>query len=264
MKKLVFFICLVFFLGKSSFACSCLSQGFCQSYSHFYQMAVSCVIVDVAEYETRLKIIQTFHGIENRDTITVWDIEPPYDPMCNDTIFGSLLAHHLGNIGDTIIVALNKIDSAKSSWQVVGDYAMPGFDGVCMTHKLSVKNGMVQGFVSGYYCAQPNSCIYSIAYDEFLVNVGACSSWVGIEEEDISKALTVFPNPASQTISVDCGQYRARFFNLFDVSGRIQSIFFEKQDNLFSANIRKLTQGMYFLQIQLESGELSTKKFVKE
>src|SRR5690606_35083517 len=161
MKKLIFLFCLICFFGKNSFACSCQGQSFCLSYQ-YYQMAVSCVIVDIPEYGTRLKIIQTLHGSESRDTITVCDKGGPYD-MCNDSLaVGNLYAHHLGSIGDTIVVALNKIDSATSFWHIVGDYVMPGFNGMCNSHCLRVRNGIVQGFVSGHnYCHYANNCVYS-------------------------------------------------------------------------------------------------------
>lgn len=258
MKKSGYMLFLIFLLVEKAVACSCgTTRSFCESYTH-YDLSASFIVIDTFAYGASLKITHLLNGTENRDTINLWAHGGPYD-MCNDSV-----NENLGfRIGDTIILALDKIDSSTASWQEEGDYVIPGFD--CYTWGLSVNNGLVQGLVAGHeYCYYANNCVYSRDYDDFIANLSSCGSWTGINDIWISSKIAVFPNPTTQTISINCGQYRVKKIQVFDVSGRAQNALFEEQNNVLSAKIKELSSGIYFLQILFENGDVATKKIVKE
>lgn len=81
-------------------------------------------------------------GNESRDTITIWN--DTLIPTCD-----SMLARDLGSIGDTLLILLNKIDSVKNSWDVVGDYYRPGT--FCTQAALTVRSDTLRGLINQSY-----------------------------------------------------------------------------------------------------------------
>jgi hypothetical protein len=192
-------------LFKISFACSCSwGRTFCECHDDF-SVAISGVVVDSFKYGISIKVLHLLNGNENRDTIEVWDLGGPYS-MCNDSLSDSR-SSFLGSVGDTLIIALPKIDTLKNSWDVIGDYRTPGF--ICDEHKLRVVNNRVFGLISGYsgsYCYYQNNCIHSYDYDDFINEFPTrkldCQSWVGVQEKINTQSINIYPNPFTNQISI--------------------------------------------------------------
>ena len=109
--KRICFLSFFLILFKVSSACSCGSfQSFCNSHTN-YDLTANCVIVDTFPNGISMKVLYVWNGNENRDTINVWNIGGPYD-MCNDSATDASAAF-LGSVGDTLILALPKIDTIK-------------------------------------------------------------------------------------------------------------------------------------------------------
>jgi hypothetical protein len=76
-------------------------------------------------------------------------------------------ASQIGNVGDTILIILSKIDSLENVWDILGDYRMPEW--FCYEYKLTYSNGTLNGIINGYY---PYYYLGYYNYDEFV------NSWV--------------------------------------------------------------------------------------
>ena len=109
MKNIIFTL-LLFIFVRSTLACSCSDPySFCIVHLN-YDLTASYVIVDTVDHGVKMKVLTVLNGTEERDTIILRDIGGPYG-ICNDSI--ESLAKNIGHIGDTLIVALNKIKTIK-------------------------------------------------------------------------------------------------------------------------------------------------------
>jgi hypothetical protein len=258
MKKL-FAVSFLLLLFKFSFACSC-GQGktFCSCHDDF-SIAVSGVVVDSFEYGISIKILHLLNGIENRDTINVWDFGGPYD-MCNDSASVSK-ASFLGNVGDTLIIALPKIDTIKNSWDIIGDYRTPGF--ICDEHKLRVVNNTVLGLVADhdYYCFYFNDCLWGYNYDDFInefpTKILDCLSWVGVDEKINNQSTTIYPNPFTNQLHINTPKQSA--YQVTDYLGK--TVLSGTTDNAIET--KSLAPGNYLL-ILKNADDFIIRKIMKE
>lgn len=192
-------ILLILFNG--SLACSCFGgKSFCNTHSK-YDLTASCVVIDTFPHGISLKILHLLHGSEIKDTIIVWDLGGPYD-LCNDSLTDASAAF-LGSIGDTLILALPKINTIKNAWDVVGDYRTPGFQ--CDAYHLRVINHTVLGFISGSeFCSYLNNCLTSYNYNDYIIDFPIksliCETWLNTNAPTNQELLDFYPNPAADKI----------------------------------------------------------------
>lgn len=261
MKHIILIFALLV-LFNSTFACSCGGgHSFCETHAN-YDLTVSCIVVDAFPHGISLKVLHLLHGIENSDTITVWDFGGPYN-MCNDSLTAASAAF-LGGIGDTLILALPKIDTLKNVWDVIGDYRTPGFQ--CDAYSLTVVNNTVLGFISGSeFCYHLHNCLTSYNYDDYLVDFPikslSCQTWLNTDELTTQELLNYFPNPATDkfvftttergmlTIANDLGQ----FVGAVSIT-----------DNQTQISTDKLLNGTYFLTFQTERNSVTRKLIVQQ
>ncbi len=106
---------------------------------------------------------------------------------------------------------------------------------------------------------QPNDTLYLLVSD--------CSG-VGIPEESMENAqLTLYPNPTANSLWLESRHPNARFeeVKVFDASGRLMQLpFTAKSESRLTLDVESLSEGIYFIHIQLSSGAFVLKKFVKE
>lgn len=202
MKPLIVISLLLMSL-HNTYACSCdLFYSFCSSHTR-HDISLSGVIVDTFPNGISMKVLQVLRGTHQSDTITVWDLGGPYD-MCNDSASGITRAASLGNIGDTIITALPRIDTLKNPWDIIGDFRVPGF--ICWEYKLTVHHNTVIGKISGGpYCQFMNNCLTSYNYDSFLVHFPAksmdCTTWLTVDKQP-DAFFHYYPNPADAQLVI--------------------------------------------------------------
>ncbi len=254
-------ISVLMFLFKTSSPCVCYDpSSFCITH-RYYSMAASCIVADTFSHGISLKVLHYLSGNENRDTINVWDLGGPYN-MCNDSV-SNTRAVGLGNIGDTIIVALPRIDTIKNTWDTIGDYRVPGF--TCNEHVLRVLNDTVRGLISGGFCRYVNNCLKSYNYDDFInefaVKSLECNMWLNIKEPEIHGLLNYYPNPATDkivftttengmlTIVNDLGQ----FIDVVSITNN--------QTQISTSNFRP---GIYFLAFQTEKSIITRKLVIQQ
>ena len=91
----------------------------------------------------------------------------------------------------------------------------------------------------------------------------ACAS--GINNLNAEPAITVFPNPASQQISISGLTYGHNLdVQIIDLQGRIISAQNILADNLISISVSTLTTGMYLVKItDLQINQATAKRFSK-
>ena len=143
-------------LSDTIIGCEYIPLSFCETTSlRKNDYVMTGRIIDTIEHGIRFKVINVLKGIESRDTINIWD---GTDFDCNGPF--SMKAKGLGEINDTIIVILPKIDSVKNLWDVTGDFRRPDYFGY--TPDLKVSNDTVYGYINGRISAPAG--LYTIRY----------------------------------------------------------------------------------------------------
>lgn len=204
-RKLFLILPLLLLTLNNAYACSCdLFYAFCSSHTK-HDITLSGVIVDSLPNGITMKVLQVFHGIDQRDTIPIWDLGGPYD-LCNDSTSGITRATSLGNVGDTVIVALPRIDTIKNPWDNIGDYRVPGF--ICWEYKLTVNQHTVEGKISGGpYCHFTNNCLETYDYDSFIVDFPtkskSCTTWLTVDPNQPEIYFHYYPNPSTSQLSIE-------------------------------------------------------------
>jgi hypothetical protein len=90
---------------------------------------------------------------------------------------------------------------------------------------------------------------------------------VGVEQctgiaEASAKTIHIYPNPASEYITVDAGDISDMItIQLFDIMGRM--IFSQASfDNLTTINLSQFSSGSYFLRIEANNSTYTAKQFI--
>lgn len=112
------------------------------------------------------------------------------------------------------------------------------------------------------YTATDNG-IYAV-----VITVGNCSdtsdcvtiSTVSLDEQADEMNLSLFPNPATSTLTIENEGVKIKTISILDVTGKtVETI----SENTSIINVSNLNKGIYFLQIHTNKGLIS-KKFIKE
>ena len=87
----------------------------------------------------------------------------------------------------------------------------------------------------------------------------------GVDEYTVSEGtVKVYPNPTTGSVTVEQQGFDGQqvLCRLFDMSGR-QLRSFEENNSQFEVDLGDVAQGMYFLQMRWNSGEVQVVKIVK-
>lgn len=90
------------------------------------------------------------------------------------------------------------------------------------------------------------------------------ASFVGVKEiANVSKHLSVFPNPATTTLNINFNATvgAVNTYNVMDITGRVL-INGNATSNNFSFDVNTLNAGLYFVNITLKDGSVATKRVV--
>jgi hypothetical protein len=128
-------------------------------------------------------------------------------------------------------------------------------------------------YVTGYFYALlelgDTTLVQTQDADMFLLKYKDPLLSVAEYKEDVPQLL-LYPNPTSSAIVIKSSDLRIENIVLYDVAGKIQSSFTQKeittesQDNLYRLNISHLAKGTYFCQIKMANGQLVVKRVIKE
>ncbi len=261
--KHLFLISALLVLFNSSFGCGCGSNiSFC--YCHkWYDLSTSCVIVDSFSHGISLKVLHVLNGAENRDTIKVWDMGGPYN-MCNDSLTNSRAAL-LGKVGDTLIIALPKIDTIINPWDVIGDYVTLGFN--CTAYNLKVVNNTVTGLISGTFnYPQCSNCIWSYNYDNFISDFPtkslSCQTWLSTNDVTAPERLSFYPTPFESSLSFS-GDIVNRITSITatDIIGQTVPVVVSGNTVSFP---NPSASGLYIINTTLSDGNVLSHKVLKQ
>jgi hypothetical protein len=205
-----------------------------------------------------IKNIDVIRGSDERDTITVWD---GTDGYCNGII--SMDASQIGNVGDTILIILSKIDSLENVWDILGDYRMPEW--FCYEYKLTYSNGTLNGIINGYY---PYYYLGYYNYDEFVnswvINSETCEGIPTVEIKELTfQNIQIFPNPSKDFFTISGLDEVFNEYTVFDSAGRV-IITGVINNSKIVIDMRRFSKGIYFFQTRNKSGKVIETILVKD
>ncbi len=112
-------------------------------------------------------------------------------------------------------------------------------------------------YILGFHC-------YSLA-DQWLLLLDDISvtSALGVNENEISDKIAVYPNPVNDVLNVSNNNlYEIKSLNITDVNGRTIKKLELSNVTETHVNVSQLTSGVYFINIETNNGSI-TKKFIK-
>lgn len=182
MKKTLLSLIFSFF-SFWAVACSCYPfYSFCE-YKNILNpdLILSAEIIDTNQHGIRLKKIDLIEGTELRDTIPVWN---DTDFFCTGTI--TMRATQIGEVGDTVIVMLPRIDSVYTPWGVIGDYRTPMH--LCGHAFIKIKNDTLNHAPHYYLEGNPPSIVTveRPSYQDFITYLGQYSDCEDLRKGDFA------------------------------------------------------------------------------
>lgn len=265
MKKLLLLLSLFTFQLSFILACTCGGKtSFCEI--NFTQPTDHVFVGKFIRHDSlysEFQIIEKLRGIELRDTILIWD-----NPASPNSCVGGFEkdTRYLGNIGDSILIILPRIDSIDT-WGVLGDYYRPL--GVCSSPYLPIKNGLIIGNLTetDIYSFPPRTYrTDSITVQSFKQLYHAngraydCDLFVGLPPNNKTESLIkLFPNPAEQSFAI-LSEYNVTEARIYSLNGLLIKTI---QTTLSAIQIGELPKGIYLLEVELENGAKASSKLVK-
>lgn len=256
MNKAFFTSLVLSLISSYAIACSYIPISFCETHSLRPNDIVVCgKIFQIDADGIDIEVIDVLKGVENRDTIRVWD---GTDFDCNG--LWSMAASDIGLLNDTVIVILPLIETIENTWDVVGDYRRPDFFGYITS--LRVVNSTVSGYVNDIWNA--SHIPYDAFKDNWLNSMNECSSWLGVDEGVEDMALTVYPNPTDSQVHIDLGQLAQNVsVSVFNSHGVLVQ---QQEVHGLSGFNHQLpqTKGMYFIRLAINGDVVKTAKVIKQ
>lgn len=249
--KLVFlslFIC----LGNTTLkACSCEITGFCQLIND------TTVIVEARVIEKYDAVNSSYHFMD----VEITDLLNGADSLSYDTL---TLSHSNSSCetplfdfaqpGDSFVFKLLELGSEPEA-------QFPTFSlSECAIGQLSIQGDSVKGI---FDTSDPNFDFQALAYDSFKSNIGNCGSLISTSSlPPFAIDLGVFPNPAQESLIVKTMQIQSITYTIYSNDGKIIKSGRSTQQRDFTIDIRDISSGLYFLQLQANEQTVS-KKFMK-
>ncbi len=253
---------LILFYSETAHACSYVPWSFCHTCDQFQlNPVISGIITDTVSHGIRLSVIGVFRGLEQRDTITIWD---GTDFDCNGPF--SMAAKGLGHIygedttiiGDTVIVVLPAIDSIENTWDVIGDYRRPDYFGY--EPAMWVKDDTIRGYISGPHYASLPFAVFKMDYSSFKAhwfsNNLTCSDLVEIIE--IGHSTKIYPSVVNDKLMIETNEadYSITIFS----EGGIMLKEKNKTDNWI--DMSRFSPGLYVVELKIHK-DIERKKIIK-
>jgi hypothetical protein len=137
-------------------------------------------------------------------------------------------------------------DSVTITWEI---YSNSGVSYITETYYFGGGNG-VYAFSVAMYCPQRSIGQYLKVYDQLYLDPS-----LGLTEENLSGAL-VYPNPFSETISIQLQEQDNYNIRLTDMTGRVvfeQS--FAQTNAIVLSDLKNYSSGNYLLSIKGSKGQ---------
>lgn len=262
MKTILLLLFTTFCLAQTgSFACSFSPIFFCENINQYHPNyhILTGKIIDTIQNGVQFEIIEVLRGEETRDTVIIWDDKPL---ECNGPWYR--LAYTLGNIGDTIVVALPKIDSITNEWDYLGDYRMASW--FIYISSLQLENDTLKGYIAGNRWL-PSSYTVRLNYEIFktsIITQQNCLLRVSTQDFPFESSFQIHPNPFDNQLFVDFPNtnFSRLKYVITNVNGQILQQGILSQNQILQTN--DLPKGVYVMVISNTEGVIfSRKKLVK-
>lgn len=235
----------IFFCSSNiMLACSCAGESyFCQELNDTTDGFLHPNFVIKA-----IKLKDTLHGmfvkVETNyineifeDTILIWG-----DP-------GHLCRVYTSNfeVGESVILGIKKIETASGMpEESIGDYWLPA----CGVTYLKINNGIVEGPIS--------MGINSMSLEDFefymesMTYATDCIITNTIDQNPFENStINFYPNPANEDVFISCENCEEiDALTIFDASGQVKNIRYNKEDKLIRINLEGIEKGIYFVKLK--------------
>jgi len=212
------------------------------------------VITDVDTLGINIEVITVLRGSENRTNIRIWD---GTDFDCNG-IF-SMAAADIGNVNDSLVIILPRIDSLENQWEILNDYRRP--EPYTLTTSLRIINGFVQGFISGNTPWIASSYLSSFKYEDFilsLINEEGCDRITSVSKSNLDQ-IKVYPNPVNDILFIESDLAEVTSFQICGLNGTRVDAIINVEPN-YPIDVSDLSPGIYAI---LTGKKELIKRFVK-
>ena len=255
MRFLFAFLALCYILPIWS--CSFALQPFCSTVNGDENDLVIMTgrISDTLTNGVTFEVFDVLRGDESRSSFTIWD-GTPFD--CNG--FLTLPALALGNIGDSLVIALPVVDSITNGWEQLGDYRMPLF--YVHTSWLQLEDGVVKGVIAGDVIPN-NEILDEMAYEDFvqeLIEEEQCAELlVATQTPMLPGQLRIFPNPATDQINLVLPQETTQAeYRIFNVRGQLA-----QAGTIMQPTVDLwLNPGVYVVEVRVPKGVYRREKII--
>ncbi len=163
--------------------------------------------------------------------------------------------HDSYNSGNGNIYSLDGLFSYSTDGTTWSD----AFDDI-ITGSITLNGrGTVYFHVAPYFAGETGTYLLDMTLTRTAV--------IGIEENEMEKLVSIYPNPAKDYITIDLNEIKFDIdqINLLTIQG--QQVFSEKPENekhLFHLNLKGLADGLYFLQLRTSHGMLEKKLIISK
>ncbi|MBP6333878.1 MAG: thiol protease/hemagglutinin PrtT [Bacteroidia bacterium] len=163
--------------------------------------------------------------------------------------------HDSYNSGNGNIYSLDGLFSYSTDGTTWSD----AFDDI-ITGSITLNGGGTVYFhVAPYFAGETGTYLLDMTLTRTAV--------IGIEENEMEKLVSIYPNPAKDYITIDLNEIKFDIdqINLLTIQG--QQVFSEKPENekhLFHLNLKGLADGLYFLQLRTSHGMLEKKLIISK
>jgi hypothetical protein len=177
-----------------------------------------------------------------------------------------------GEIKDSINQSLGWIVKFDKTGEIVWErkYYYPKINGGYNSLLTDVRQTTGGGFIAGGYAFPTNRTAYWYLKLDSMGCLSAIdcgvSPVVGVANKVLNESMIkVYPNPATNEITIQSEKYHIEHITLYDITGKAQDIAIEeRKEAAIIMNIDKLTTGIYFCHITLANGQMVVRKVVKE
>jgi len=184
--------------------------------------------------------IINFYGIRDNVVPPVFGpVQDCYSPNEYFSVFGSVsIYNRLKNQGVCSILHTNQITGHEAYFD---EFTVP--QSAC--------------FLKSIICDNCTS-------GEYLNEISSCASFVPINDNEVFENITVFPNPATQTLYIELGNITLSenpILEVYDATGRLIPTQFSKSVSLINLDVSGMPSGIYFGRLKVE-GNIGEFRFV--
>lgn len=248
MKNLFVFISLLF-IQWQSFGCSYCSYGFCGN----HDLVIKGEIIHSSDTLLSFKIDEILAGSFASDTIHLFgkDTIIPIDTVTSCGFSYDFDISKTGNVGDHLILGLQRIDSVEYEWETLGHYRRWVSD--IAVDKLTFSNDSVFGVILYDECGAEQINIQKMSYPDFKAlfvnNEMQCDLLASAPEKLKPAALEIYPNPFTGVFVIRNHDFEKVNAEVVDALGQSVSVTKHIKRNTIEVDGSALKSGIYFVRL---------------